>query len=333
MWSQVGSFAVMRAIVATAAGGPEVMELQERELTGPGPGQLLVQVAAAGVNFMDIYGRQGRKPYAGTPPWTPGAEGAGTVVALGEATDGFAPGDRVAWASAPGSYAESVLVDASRAVRVPEGVELETAAAVMLQGLTAHYLSHSTYPTGAGEVAVVHAAAGGVGLLLTQMLAARAARVVATTSGGPKVQAARLAGAEESVGYADFVEVSRRLSGGAGAAVVYDGVGAATFDASLASLARRGYLVSYGSSSGPVPPVELLALSAAGSVFVTRPTLADYVATRQELEWRTADLFGWIAAGALRVRIGATYPLGDAPRAHRDLAERRTSGKLLLVPG
>lgn len=323
----------MRAIVATAAGGPEVMELQEREVPVAGPGQLLVEVAAAGVNFMDIYGRQGRAPYAGTPPWTPGAEGAGTIAAVGEGVDGFAPGDRVAWASAPGSYAESVLVDADRAVRVPEGVEPETAAAVMLQGLTAHYLSHSTYPIGPGEVAVVHAAAGGVGLLLTQMLAARGARVVATTSGGAKAEAARLAGAQESVGYDDFVEVSRRLSGGAGAAVVYDGVGAATFDASLTALARRGYLVSYGSASGPVPPVELLALSAAGSVFVTRPTLVDYVATRKELEWRTGDLFGWIAAGALTVRIGATYPLRDASRAHQDLAERRSSGKLLLLPG
>ncbi len=322
----------MRAIVATAAGGPEVLELCEREEPVPGPGQLLVEVAAAGVNFMDIYGRQGRKPYAGDPPWTPGAEGAGTVVAVGEGAGGFGPGDRVAWASAPGSYAESVLVDAERAVTVPEGVGLETAAAVMLQGLTAHYLCHSTYPAGTGEVAVVHAAAGGVGLLLTQMLRARGVRVVATTSGGAKEQAARLAGAEESVGYEGFVEASRRLSGGAGAAVVYDGVGADTFDESLRALARRGYLVSYGSASGPVPPVDLLALTAAGSVFVTRPTLGDYLASRQELEWRTGDLFGWIAAGELTVSIGATYPLADAPRAHQDLAARRTSGKLLLLP-
>ena len=322
----------MRAIVATAAGGPDVLEVQEREVPVPGPGQLLVEVAAAGVNFMDIYGRQGRKPYAGTLPWVPGAEGAGTVVAAGEAAGGLAPGDCVAWAAAPGSYAESVLVDAERAVRVPEGVDLRAAAAVMLQGMTAHYLCHSTYPVGPGEVAVVHAAAGGVGLLLTQMVKRRGGRVVATTSGGSKREAARAAGAEECAGYDDFGGAARRLSGGAGAAVVYDGVGAATWDASLDALARRGYLVSYGSASGPVPPVELLRLTAAGSVFVTRPTLGDYVATRQELEWRAEDLFSWMAAGDLTVTIGATYPLADAARAQEDLAARRTSGKLLLVP-
>lgn len=330
---RAGSFVAMRAIVATAAGGPEVLGIGERETPAPGPGQLLVEVAAAGVNFMDIYGREGRKPYAGTPPWVPGAEGAGTVVSVGEGAVGFAPGDRVAWASAPASYAEAVLVDALRAVRVPDGVELQTAAAVMLQGLTAHYLCHSTYPVAPEELAVVHAAAGGVGLLLTQMVRARGARVLATTSGGGKAEAARRAGAAECVGYGELVEAARRLSGGSGAAVVYDGVGAATFDASLRALARRGYLVSYGSASGPVPPVELSALTAAGSVFVTRPTLGDYLATREELEWRAGDLLGWIASGDLTVTVGATYPLADAARAHEDLAARRTTGKLLLLPG
>ena len=290
-------------------------------------------VAAAGVNFMDIYGREGRKPYAGTPPWVPGAEGAGTVLAVGEGVEGFSPGERVAWASAPGSYAEAVVVDASRAVRVPDGVELTTAAAVMLQGMTAHYLCHSTYPVAAGEVVVVHAAAGGVGLLLTQLVVRRGGRVVATTSGGSKPEAALGAGAEVCAGYDDFGQVARSLSAGAGAAVVYDGVGASTFEASLDALARRGHLVSYGSASGPVPPVDPLVLTAAGSVYLTRPTLADYLATREELEWRAGDLFGLVAAGELRVTIGASYPLAEAARAQEDLAARRTSVKLLLVPG
>lgn len=322
----------MRAIVATAAGGPEVLELRELPAPVPGPGQLLVDLAAAGVNFMDIYGRQGRKPYAGSPPWVPGAEGSGTVAAVGEGVTAFAAGDRVAWASAPASYAEQVVVDASRAVAVPGGVGLREAAAVMLQGTTAHYLCHSTYPVAPGDVVVVHAAAGGVGLLLTQMVKRRGGVVVATTSGGAKATAATAAGADECADYGEVVEVTRRRTDGRGAAAVYDGVGAATFEASLAALRRRGYLVSYGSASGPVPPVDLLRLTAAGSIFLTRPTLGDYLSSREELEWRVGDLFAWMSAGELAVSVAGTLPLAEAARAQEDLAARRTSGKLLLVP-
>ncbi len=309
-----------------------MLELRDVGAPLPGPGQLLVEVAAAGVNFMDIYGRQGRPPYARTPPWVPGAEGAGQVVAVGDAVVGFAPGDRVAWASAPGSYAEQAMVDAERAVTVPAEVDLTLAAAVMLQGMTAHYLCRSTYPVAPGDVAVVHAAAGGVGLLLTQLVAGLGGVVVATTSGGRKAEAARAAGAMESVGYEDLGDAVRRRTAGDGAAVVYDGVGASTFDASLAALRPRGYLVSYGSASGPVPPVDPLALTAAGSIFLTRPILADYVATREELEWRAGELFTGIASGELVVSVGGTYPLAEAARAQEDLAARRTSGKLLLLP-
>lgn len=322
----------MRAIVATAAGGPEVLELRELPAPVPGPGQLLVDLAAAGVNFMDIYGRQGRQPYAGSPPWVPGAEGSGTVAAVGEGVTAFAAGDRVAWASAPASYAEQVVVDTSRAVAVPGGVGLREAAAVMLQGTTAHYLCHSTYPVAPGDVVVVHAAAGGVGLLLTQMVKRRGGVVVATTSGGAKATAATAAGADECADYGEVVEVTRRRTDGRGAAAVYDGVGAATFEASLAALRRRGYLVSYGSASGPVPPVDLLRLTAAGSIFLTRPTLGDYLSSREELEWRVGDLFAWMSAGELAVSVAGTLPLAEAARAQEDLAARRTSGKLLLVP-
>ncbi|MHB1929063.1 MAG: quinone oxidoreductase family protein [Acidimicrobiales bacterium] len=322
----------MRAVVATAAGGPDVLEVQDRDDPTPAPGQLLVRVAAAGVNFMDIYGREGRRPYAGTPPWVPGAEGAGTVVAVAEGVAGWAVGEAAAWASAPGSYAELALVDAARAVHVPPGVDPQVAAAVMLQGITAHYLCHSTHPVAAGEVVVVHAAAGGVGLLLTQMAKMRGGVVVATTSGGDKAEAARRAGADESVGYEELGAVVGRLGDGAGAGAVYDGVGAATFDASLAALRPRGCLVLYGAASGPVPPFELTRLMAGGSLYVTRPTMGDYISTRDELEWRAGDLLGWVADGRLAVTIGGRYPLEAAPSAQADLAGRRTSGKLLLVP-
>lgn len=316
-----------------APGGPEVLEVHERDIPVPGPGQLLVDVVAAGVNYMDIYGRQGRPPYARNPPWVPGAEGAGTVEAVGDGVTAFAAGDVVAWASAPGSYAEKVVVDASRAAHVPPGVASEQAAAVMLQGITAHYLCHSTYPISAGDVAVVHAAAGGVGLLLTQMVKMRGGVVVATTSGGRKATAATAAGADHSVGYDEFVDVAKEVGGGAGADVVYDGVGVATFDRSLSALCPRGYLVLYGAASGPVPPLELTRLMTGGSLYVTRPTMGSYIATDQEWRWRAGDVLGWVADGRLQVTVGGRYPLSEAARAQEDLAARRTSGKLLVLPG
>jgi NADPH2:quinone reductase len=239
----------------------------------------------------------------------------------------------VAWSGAPGSYAELVVVPAGAAVPVPAEVGLQTAAAVMLQGLTAHYLCHSTYPVAEHDPVVVHAAAGGVGLLLTQLVRMRGGTVIATTSTAAKAELARQAGASHLASYEDFGEVVKGVTGGAGAAVVYDGVGQATFDASLAALRKRGCLVLYGAASGPVPPFDLQRLNTGGSLYVTRPTLGDYVSTREELLGRADDLFGWVAAGRLTVRIGGTYPLQGAATAHADLQARRTTGKLLLVPG
>jgi NADPH2:quinone reductase len=322
----------MRAVVVGEHGGPEVLQASELPDPSPGPGELLVDVAAAGVNFMDIYQREGRAPYGGGLPYVPGAEGAGTVAATGAGVSGFAAGDQVAWTGVPGSYAERAIVPADRAVPVPAGVDLEVAAAVMLQGMTAHYLCHSTYPVAPGDPVVVHAAAGGVGLLLTQMATARGGTVVATTSTEAKAQLAAAAGAHRVAGYQDFGTVVRKVTGGAGAAAVYDGVGQATFDASLAALRPRGYMVLYGAASGPVPPFELQRLAAGGSLFITRPTLGNYIASRDELLERAGDLFRWISHGQLEVRIGGRYPLAEAARAHQDLAARRTTGKLLLLP-
>jgi NADPH2:quinone reductase len=323
----------MRAVVVEEHGGPEVLKASDWPAPSPGPGQLLVDVAAAGVNFMDIYQRKNQPPYHGRVPYVPGAEGAGTVVAVGPDVSGFAPGDPVAWAGVPGCYAEQALVPVDRAVPVPPGVELEVAAAAMLQGLTAHYLCHSTYPVARGDRVVVHAAAGGVGLLLTQMVAMRGGIVIATTSSAAKAVLAKEAGAAHVTGYEDFTEVVREVTGGSGAAVVYDGVGQATFDAGLAALRPRGYMVLYGAASGPVPPFDLQRLNAAGSLYATRPALVHYIARRDELLQRADDLFTWIKNGQLRVRIGGRYPLAEAARAHDDLAARRTTGKLLLLPG
>jgi NADPH2:quinone reductase len=322
----------MRAVVVEEHGGPGVLRVAQWPDPSPGPGELLVDVVAAGVNFIDIYQREGRPPYDGQLPYVPGAEGAGTVAATGPGVSDFAVGDQVAWTGVPGSYAERVVVPADRAVAVPEGVEPEIAAAVMLQGLTAHYLCQSTYPVAAGDVVVVHSAAGGVGLLLTQMIKMRGGVVVATTSTAAKADLARAAGADHVAGYDDFAEVAREAAGGVGAAAVYDGVGQATFDASLSALRPRGYMVLYGGSSGPVPPFELQQLNTGGSLFITRPTLVHHIASREELLQRSADLFGWIREGALTVRIGGRYPLAEAARAHEDLAARRTTGKLLLTP-
>jgi len=322
----------MRAVVVTRHGGPEVLEVAEVPAPEPGPGQLLVDVAAAGVNFMDIYQRQGRPPYAADTPFVPGAEGAGTVADAGPGVAGFATGDRVAWTGVPGSYAEQVVIPADRAVPVPDGVDLQVAAAVLLQGMTAHYLSNDTFPVADGDPVVVHAAAGGVGLLLTQMAKMRSGTVIATTSTTPKAVLAQQAGADYVAGYDDFAAVARQVTGGAGAAAVYDGVGQATFDDSLSALRPRGYMVLYGAASGPVPPFELQRLAAGGSLYITRPTLGSYTASREDLLRRADDLFSWIRDGRLSVRLGGTYPLGQASRAHEDLGSRRTTGKLLLAP-
>ena len=320
----------MRAVIADQHGGPEVLRLIERDTPDPGPGQLLVEVAAAGVNFADIYARQGIPPYAGQVPFVLGSEGAGVVTAAGPGAEGFGPGDRVAWTGLPGCYAEQVVIPADRAVAVPDGMDLETAAAIMLQGMTAHYLVTDAYPVAAGDPVVVHAAAGGVGLLLTQMVKMRGGVVIATTSTPQKAELAQGAGADHVAGNDDFGAVAREVTGGEGAAVVYDGIGQATFDDSLAALRRRGYMVLYGAASGPVPPVDPQRLAAGGSLFLTRPTLVHYIVTREELMSRADDLFRWVEQGTLTVRIGGRYPLDQAARAHEDLAGRRTTGKLIL---
>ncbi len=323
----------MRVVVGEDLGGPEVLKLAEREAPLPGPGQVVVEVAAAGVNYMDIYQREGLGNYRTEPPFVPGAEGAGTVAAVGADVTGLSVGDHVAWAGPGSSYAEQVALPARHVVPVPDGVNLQIAAAAILQGMTAHYLVTSTYPVREGDVAVVHAAAGGVGLLLTQMVKRRGGVVVATTSGGEKAELALGAGADHVVGYDRFRDIVDDATEGAGAHVVYDGVGKDTFDDGLAALRPRGMMVLYGAASGPVPPVDPQRLNSGGSLFLTRPTLAHYAADPAELRWRAGEVFGWIAKGELDVRIGGTYPLADAGRAQDDLAGRRTTGKLLLLPG
>jgi len=324
----------MRVIEVESRGGPEVLSLAERPAPRPGPGQIVAEVDAAGVNYMDIYQREGVGGYRPPLPFVTGGEGAGTVVAVGEGVTEPAVGDRVAWVG-PGSYAERVVLPADRVVPVPAGVSTEVAAAAILQGMTAHYLVSSTYPVQRGDVTVVHAAAGGVGLLLTQMVKRRGGIVVATASGGPdgeKHRLAREAGADHVTGYDQFRAVVGEVTGGVGARVVYDGVGQATFDDSLAALRPRGMLVVYGAASGQVPPFDIQRLNSGGSLFATRPTLAHYIAEVAELRWRASEVFGWIASGELDVRIGGRYPLADAARAQQDLAARRTTGKLLLIP-
>lgn len=330
---------MVQAIVVERAGGPEVLELQERPTPELGPGQVRVDVAAAGVNFIDIYKRSGTYPM--TFPFVAGSEGAGRVSAVGEGVGDVAEGDLVAWAMVDGAgYASQVVVPADRVVPVPDGVEPETAAAAMLQGMTAHYLVESTYPVKAGDDVLVHAAAGGMGLLLTQIATAKGARVIGTTSTPEKAELARAAGAAEVILYGrgedgsevDVAASVREITGGKGVAVVYDGVGRSTFAASLDSLARRGMLALYGGASGPVEPVDPMTLNAKGSVFLTRPTLAHHVESREDLLARSADVFGWITSGTVDFRIGARYPLAQARRAHEDLEGRRTTGKLLLVP-
>jgi NADPH:quinone reductase len=313
----------VRAIVVTRNGGPEVLEARDVPEPEPAPDRLVVAVEAVGVNYRDVYEREGRGAYANSPPLVAGVEGAGTVVGSGE---------RVAWVAAPGSYAERVAVPAAAAVPVPDGVATAVAAAVLLQGMTAHYLCTDTYAVQPGDDVLVHAAAGGVGLLLTQMVKLRGGRVIATTSTAEKAALARGAGADETIGYDGFAERVRELTGGRGIAVAYDAVGAATFADSLAALRRRGVMVVYGQASGPIEPLDVERLRAAGSLYVTRPALPDYTATREELLGRAAEVLGWVADGRLDVRIGGRYPLAEARRAHEDLESRRTTGKLLLVP-
>jgi NADPH:quinone reductase len=322
----------VRAIRVARTGGAEALSLEEVPEPEPGPGEARVRIEAAGVNFIDIYHRTGLYPRP--LPFTPGVEGAGTVDAVGADVDHVAVGDRVAWALHPGSYAEAAVVPARLLVRVPEQVPLETAAALMLQGMTAHYLVESAYPLGPHDVAVVHAAAGGVGLLLVQMARAAGATVIGTCSTEEKAERVRRAGAGHVIRYTEtpFRPEVRRFTGDAGATVVYDSVGQATFRESLASLRPRGVLVLYGQSSGKVEPVDPADLASGGSLFLTRPALADYVHDRDELEWRSGDIFARFAAGELDVRIHDVVPLADAAAAHRRLEGRETSGKLLLRP-
>ncbi|MBN6057431.1 quinone oxidoreductase [Nonomuraea sp. RK-328] len=315
----------MRAIVISANGGPEVLEYVERPDPEPGEGEVVVDVAASGVNYIDVYHRSGAYPLE--LPVTIGSEGAGVVSAVGPGVRDVAVGDTVAWASVLGSYAEKAVVPADRVVPVPEGVSAELAAAVMLQGMTAHYLTHSTYAVREGDDVLVHAAAGGMGQLLTQLAKLRGAKVHGTVSTPEKEKLAREAGADEVLRYDDFAEaLSGRMH------VVYDGVGATTFEGGLKTLRPRGLMALYGAASGPVPPLDPQVLSRNGSLFLTRPTLVHYIAEREELLQRASDLFEWIRTGRLRVNVSARYPLAEAGRAHEDLTSRRTTGKLLLIP-
>jgi NADPH2:quinone reductase len=293
---------------------------------------VLVKIAAAGVNFIDIYFRSGL--YKADLPMGLGMEGAGVVESVGEGVDTFEPGDRVAYAMTRGSYAEYAVVPAATVVKIPEAIDFSSAAAAMLQGMTAHYLTHSTFPLQPEQTCLIHAAAGGVGLLLVQMAKMRGARVIGTTSTAAKAKKAREAGADEMILYTeqDFTAEVRRLTGGEGVHVVYDSVGAATFHGSIDCLRPRGMMVTFGNASGPVPAIEPLLLSQKGSLFLTRPTLANYNLTRADLEWRAGDVLGWTASGALKLHIEKTYPLADAAQAQIDLASRKTTGKLLLTP-
>jgi NADPH2:quinone reductase len=322
----------VQAIVVTKLGGPEVLEVRDEPDPEPGPGQLLVDTEAIGVNFRDIYEREGIGGYSKEAPFVAGAEGAGTVAATGDGVHDFSVGDRVAWAAADGSYAERVVVDEGKAVAVPDGVSTEVAAAAILQGMTAHYLAVDTYAVKPNDPVLVHAAAGGVGLLLTQIVKLKGGRVIATTGSEEKAELARGAGADHVLGYDGFADKARELSGGSGVAVVYDGIGKATFADSLTALRPRGTMVLYGAASGQPDPVAVQTLHSGGSLYLTRPGLPHYTATTHELRFRAAEVFGWIADRRLDVRIGARYPLAEARQAQEDLAGRKTTGKVLLMP-
>jgi NADPH2:quinone reductase len=322
----------MKAIQVRQVGGPEVMELVDLPVPEPKVNEAVVKLAASGVNFIDVYNREGR--YQVPLPFTPGQEGAGEVVSVGKDVKLVKTGDRVAWRSDLGGYAEYAAVPADRLVSIPAGVSDQQAAATMLQGMTAHYLVYDTYPLQRGETALVHAAAGGVGLLLVQMAHNIGARVIATVSTAEKAKLARDAGADDIIGYSqtDFEAETKRLMGGKGVDVVYDSVGKTTFEKGLNILRPRGMMVLFGGSSGAVPPLDPIVLSQKGSLFLTRPLLGHYIATREQLTARSDAVFGMISAGKLKLRIGHTYPLAEAQRAHRELEGRKTTGKLLLIP-
>src|SRR5580658_10078527 len=306
---------VMQAIQIQETGGPEVLRLVDLAIPQPGPGQVLLRIEATGLNFIEIYFRKG--VYKASMPMTPGSEAAGTVEELGPGVTGFAAGDSVASANVSGSYAEYALVPAAQLVKIPAGVTYEQAAAAMLQGMTAHYLAHSTFPLKAGDTALVHAGAGGVGLLLTQIAARIGARVITTVSTAEKAELSREAGAAEVILYSeqDFEAEVKRITGGKGVDVVYDSVGKTTFDKSLNCLRPRGMMALFGASSGPVPPFDLIQLSGKGSLFLTRPTLWHHVATRAELDWRAGDVLGWAAKGELKLRTEHIFPLDEAAQA------------------
>ena len=321
----------MKAIVIEQSGGPEVLAYRDAEAGEPAAGQVRVRIEAAGVNYIDTYHRSGLYPLA--MPFTPGVEGAGVVDAVGDGVEGLAAGDRVVYVMTPGSYAEQALVPVDNLARIPDRIGTEVAGAAFLQGLTAHYLAYSTYPLSSQATCLVLAAAGGVGLLLSQIARRRGARVIGCVSTDAKAELARQAGCGEVIRYdqVDFKDEVMRLTDGRGVQVAYDSVGAATYRQSLGCLAPRGYLVLYGNASGPVTSLDPRLLNE-GSFFLTRPTLAHYILDEGELQARADDLFGWIAAGELDVRIHQRYPLRDAAQAHRDLQSRATSGKLLLIP-
>jgi NADPH2:quinone reductase len=323
----------MKAIRVHAPGGPEVLQYEDVPDLVPAEAQALVRIEAIGVNFIDVYFRTGLYKVPSLP-FILGQEAAGTIEAVGPGVTGLAAGDRVAYAGPMGSYAEKAVVPADRLVQLQEGLSARDGAAAMLQGMTAHYLACSTYPLKPGDTCLVHAGAGGVGLLLCQIAKLRGARVLATTSTEEKARLAREAGADEVIFYneQDFAAEARRLTGGQGVQVVYDGVGRATFDRSLDSLARRGTLALFGQASGPVPPLDPTVLNGKGSLYLTRPSLFHYIADREELEWRASDVLGWIRDGRLKLRIGLELPLREAAAAHRALEGRTTTGKVLLLP-
>ena len=320
----------MKAVWIEQPGGPEVLQFGDRPTPEPGTGEVLVKLAAAGVNYTDISQRSGSNKIP--VPAILGSEGAGTVERVGDGTTGFQPGERVAYAMVRGSYAEYAVVPAKMLVRIPESIDFRTAAAAMLQGMTAHYLSHSTFPLQSRHTALVHAAAGGTGRLLVQMAAMLGARVIATAGTEAKAELAREAGADHAILYDehDWVAEVKQLTNGAGVDVVYDSVGQATFTPGLDCLKMRGMMVHFGQSSGPVPPFDTRVLSAKGSLYLARPTLASHIAKPEELSWRASDLFRWIAEGRIKLRIEREFPLADAAEAHKELEGRKTSGKLLL---
>ncbi len=323
----------MRAIRVHETGGPEKLVVEDVPVPQPEKGQALVKIAAAGVNFIDIYHRTGL--YKLPLPFTPGGEGAGVVEKVGPGVDNIKPGDKVTWTGPPGTYAEYQAVNAGILTPVPANLDLKQAAAVMLQGMTAHYLTHSTYPLKSGDVCLVHAAAGGTGRIIVQMAKRLGARVIGTAGSQEKASEARKIGADEMIVYTeqpDFDTEVRKLTDGRGVDVVYDSVGKSTWEKSLNSIRPRGMMVSFGNASGAVDPIAPLVLNQKGSLYLTRPKLQDYLGDQEELRWRAGDVLNWVASGQLRLKIDREYPLEQAGRAHEDLAGRKTSGKLLLIP-